>query len=313
MRSVRLLALLEIAMKSLPGLFRKKRKKIAAVFGGGGARGWAHVGVLRAFRELGFTPDIVTGTSIGSIAAAVFATGTEDKVTELAEEMDWKNVSKLFLEFSLKRGGLIEGKKVMELLREVFGEVKIEDLPLPYAAVAVDLVAAEEVVFTSGLLVDAIRASISIPGMFTPVPHGDGLLVDGGLTNPVPIDVARALGADFIVAININNRNEFVPKQEIDSEPPGVLRHLADGMTTLAKKLSGKEDLGMSMLEVSGQAFRVAEDHLSILCVKCDKPDILIEPAVRGVSTIDFTYNEDVVQAGYDATMEVMRNNLEWK
>ena len=175
------MALLEIPMKSLSCLFRKRRKKTAAVFGGGGARGWAHVGVLRAFKDLGFKPDIVTGTSIGSIAAAVHATGTEDKVTELATKMDWKNASRLFLELSLKRGGIIEGKKVVELLKEVFGEVKIEDLPLPYAAVAVDLASAEEVVFTSGSLVDAIRASISIPGIFTPVARGDGFLVDGGL------------------------------------------------------------------------------------------------------------------------------------
>ena len=307
------MALLEIPMKSLSCLFRKRRKKTAAVFGGGGARGWAHVGVLRAFKDLGFKPDIVTGTSIGSIAAAVHATGTEDKVTELATKMDWKNASRLFLELSLKRGGIIEGKKVVELLKEVFGEVKIEDLPLPYAAVAVDLASAEEVVFTSGSLVDAIRASVSIPGIFTPVARGDGFLVDGGLTNPVPIDAARALGAEYIVAVNINNQKEFVPKEGADSEPLGVFRHLADGMAALAKKISGGQDLGMGMLEVYRQAFRVAEDHLSILCVERAKPDMLIEPAVRGVSTMDFTYNEDVVQAGYDAAMESMRGNCGWK
>lgn len=305
--------------------------KMAVAFGGGGARGWAHLGALQAFREFGFRPDVVTGTSIGSIAAAAYATGTVHKLERFAEDIGWREATKLFVEFSAKRSGLIEGRRVMDFLVDTFGRVDIEDLPVKYAAVAVNLETAEEIVFTKGPLVNAIRASISLPGLFTPVGWNGSHLIDGGFVNPVPIDVARRLGADCVVAINLNNHKRL-PHGTADKaaaahgecggrRKEGRARDaIAEGVAEIAQKLQnppwrkgrgGDVEAGSDlwMFDVYNMASRIAEDRLSMLCVARDAPDVLIEPPVADISTMDFMRSEETVKAGYDATKEAFERH----
>jgi len=253
-------------------------KKTALVLGSGGARGWAHIGVLQALAELNVTPDIVVGSSIGSIVGAIYATGTVSNAAELAPRLSWMQVAKLFFEFGISRSGLIEGKRIMRFLEELIHVKQIEHLPLAYAVVATDLHTHQEVVLKSGDILEAIRASIAIPGIFTPVHHEKQWLVDGGLVNPLPVSVARAMGADYVIGVDINLRSGKA------SEPKG--------------------DKSPFLPEVITHAFRVAENSITRERLLRQPPDVLIQPEVGHIATLDFHCGVDAIRAGYDATME---------
>jgi len=174
------------------------------VLGSGAARGWAHLGVLQALDELAIRVDVIAGTSIGALVGAVYASRGIEQLKEVVLHFDRRQVLSL-LDLGLPHAGLIDGKRVADELREQIRQPLIEDLTLPFRAVATDLSTGEEVALDRGDVIEAVRASISIPGVFTPVTRKDRLLVDGGLVNPVPISVARAMGADFVIAVDINH------------------------------------------------------------------------------------------------------------
>lgn len=322
--------------------------RTAVAFGGGGARGWAHIGVLKAFRELGFRPDIVAGTSIGSIASVVQATDTLDAFLEVSEDFDWFKAAQLFVEFGIHRGGLAEGRKVIKFFESMFPVKNIEDLPIPFAAVATDLFTSEEIVFRSGPLTPALRASISIPGIFTPVYQDGRYLIDGGLVNPLPIDVVKDMGATHIVAVNLNGPLPWLAAEEAVRRAPGnfsdifreffqdllpdvrehddapeagdvsaisssgIREKAAEGMSAVVDKLSGRRRkafsenaLDMNLFDVFTRSLRIAEDRITASCIQSNPPDVLIEPAVADISTMDFSRPTEAIEAGYVATMRV--------
>ncbi|MHA1527530.1 MAG: patatin-like phospholipase family protein [Alphaproteobacteria bacterium] len=180
----------------------ERKTVVGLALGGGAALGWAHIGVLQVLEEAGLKPGVVAGTSIGSIVGAAYVLGEMDKVEEVALGVNWFEMAR-HADFELFGTGLLGGDRIMETLRRYFGDVAIEDLDTPYAAVAADLASNEKVVFRSGPVVDAVRASISIPGIFRPVRDGDRLLVDGGLCDPVPVSVCRAMGATRVIAVDV--------------------------------------------------------------------------------------------------------------
>ena len=320
--------------------------RTAVVFGSGGARGWAHIGVLKAFRELGFRPDIVAGTSIGSVAAVVQATDTLDAFIRFSEDLDWFKAAQLFVEFGIHRGGFVEGRKVTRFLESMFPVKNIQDLKIPFAAVATDLFTSEEIIFRSGPLISALRASISIPGVFTPV-HLDGrYLVDGGLVNPLPLDIVRDMGATHVVAVNMNGPLPWLSAEEEERQIPGnfsdvfrkflqglvpdssnkddecadgdgseasssgVRDKLAKGVSAVVDKLpsgrrkaSSEDSLDMNMFDVFTRSLRIAEDRITAACIQSNPPDVLIEPAVADISTMDFSRSSEAIEAGYVATM----------
>jgi NTE family protein len=181
-----------------------KHKKLGYALGGGAARGLFQIGVLTVFEEYGVTPDIIAGTSMGSIIGALYASGLKVKdLKQIAYDIDWKQVMRLTDIVALPRSGIIQGKRIMALLKSVLGDISSSQLKCKYAAVAADLYTGEQVVFTEGSLLEAIRASISIPGLFKPVYYKGRYLVDGGLVNVVPVSVCRDLGADFVIGVNV--------------------------------------------------------------------------------------------------------------
>ncbi len=328
------------------GMRRPPQRRITAVvFGSGGARGWAHIGVLKAFREVGFKPDLVAGTSIGSVAAAVYAVDALDELIKFSEDFDWFKATQLFVEFGVHRGGLIEGRKVTDFLASMIKVKNIEDMPLPFAAVATDLFTSEEVVFKSGSIMQALRASISIPGIFTPVHSGTRYLVDGGLVNPMPMNVVREMGATHVIAVNINNSYKSESQEETSSpgnlsqvfrrhfhrlhvsagdgrkeepSPPDGIQSsartgsLMEGVAGLVKKLPVKRpkeenSLDMNLFDVFTRSLRIAEDKITAECIRANPPDLLIEPAVGGIPTMDFSRAADAIQAGYEATLAALR------
>ncbi|MBB2928218.1 patatin-like phospholipase family protein [Paraburkholderia silvatlantica] len=182
---------------------RRRPKRVGLVLGGGAARGWAHIGAIRALEEAGIKPDVVCGTSIGALVGAVYANGDLDWLEDWVGKLTWQTVVRLLdLRFS---GGLLGGRKVIDLFAHQFNGRSIDDLGLPFTAVATELDTGREVWLREGGVVDAVRASIAIPGIFTPIWHDGVWLVDGGLSNPVPVSAARAMRADTVIAIDLNH------------------------------------------------------------------------------------------------------------
>lgn len=179
-----------------------RRPKLGLALGSGSARGWAHLGVLRALQEEGIVPDVVCGTSIGALVGAAYATGQLEHFSQWAQRLDRRKVFQ-FMDFQWG-GGMIKGEKLVAFLRRHCPDCQVQATDIPFAAVATDLHSGAEVWLRHGLVADAVRASIALPGLFTPVVRDGRLLVDGGLVNPVPVSLARAMGADIVLAVDLN-------------------------------------------------------------------------------------------------------------
>ncbi len=182
----------------------KGKTRIGYALGGGAARGMFHIGVISVLEEYGIKPDVIAGTSMGSIVGAMYASGlTVKDLKEIACGIDWRQVMRLTDIMPIPKNGLIQGRRIVELLKSIMGEPDISHLKHNFAAVAADLYTGQQVVFSQGPLIEAVRASISIPGIFTPVHHKGRYLVDGGLVNVVPVSVCRDMGADFVIGVNV--------------------------------------------------------------------------------------------------------------
>ena len=180
-----------------------RKGKIGLALGGGAARGLAHIGVLEVLEKEGIPIDMIAGTSAGAAIGALYAQGKEaSQIKDLAINMGWKQLVSL-VDLALPRSGFIEGTKIKNLLKSIMGDIKFSDLRIPLACVATDIRSGEEVVINQGSVLEGVRASISIPVIFTAVKWQDRYLVDGGLVNPVPVNTVKEMGADFIIAVNV--------------------------------------------------------------------------------------------------------------
>ena len=180
-----------------------KQFKIGLALGSGSARGLSHIGVIRGLQEAEINIDVICGSSIGSLVGGAFAAGKLDIMEQIVRGLSWSEFLR-FMELPLPRSGLIDGDKIAQYMREKLSDVNIEDLPIPFGAVATDLTSGQEVWLQKGSLINAVRASISMPGMFTPLKRDGMLLADGGLVNPVPVSLCRALGAQIVIGVNPN-------------------------------------------------------------------------------------------------------------
>ena len=304
-------------------------RKIGLALGSGGARGWAHLGVLMRLRELRVPVHCIAGTSIGSIVGAFHASGRLDIMLDLATYLNWKRVARLFLEVNLPRSGLINGKNFMRLLKDVIPARQINDLSLPYAAITTDLQTEAAVTLDSGNLFDAIRASIAIPGILTPMRLRGRNLVDGGLSNPLPVSVCRAMGADTVIAVDINLRTPAVlsasrgvytvpaphPRAVPESVAP-FLQHVTAMMPQLQAPIDSaikrwhaprrKEEDTLSIFDVLTRSFRLVENQLTRHGLILNPPDILIQPAVGDIMTLEFHRSAEAIIAGRAAVDEII-------
>lgn len=251
--------------------------KIGLALGGGGARGIAHLGVWLRLRELGVPVHCVSGTSIGAIAGAVIAAGRVDAALKWCIEPDWKKLPKLVFRTKFSSKGLTSGTQVEKLLSELIGIRNFASLEMPFAAVATDLASGEAVVMRDGGLVSAVRASISIPGVFCPVERQGRILVDGQLVAPVPVAACRALGADKVIAVDINP-----PNSSSDIKPFARL----------------------NVIDVLTNTFTILNCELTRRTFMEEKPDLVIQPAVGKVQSLDFRHAERLVEIGRKAVAE---------
>lgn len=279
------------------------RMKIGIALGGGGAKGFAHIGVLKALKEAGIEFDLVSGTSIGALVGAVYAAGNLDRLEWLSKRYGMTDIPFL-LGPTWPSKGLFSGSYVERLLNETVHVRNIEELGKPYAAVSVDLNKAEVVTFTRGPLNRAVRASMSIPGLLTPVSHDDMLLVDGGVLEPVPVRAVRSMGAELVVAVDLLSNLTSTGK-----EAGKTAASFTDYMRSIAEKfyMEGMFDTGteeakfkMSLIEIVQRSSIIAQRRLTDYSFRENPPDIIIDPPLSHVKVLDFHRGGHIMKLGYE-------------
>ena len=268
--------------------------RVGLALGGGSARGWAHIGVIRALEEAGIVPVVVAGCSIGAVVGASYAAGGLDRLESFARALTKRRVLGL-LDPRLPRSGLIAGNRLRQRLAEDLGERRIEDLPIRFGCVATEFDSGREIHLTEGALVEAVRASYAIPGLFPPVASEGRLLMDGTLVNPVPVALARALGAEIVICVNLNGDIGGPVVREVASTP-------RRGLLRLVRGRADKEPAPPGIARVMLDAFNITQDRISRARLERDPPDVAIGPDVRGFGLFDFHRAAEGIALGYRAT-----------
>ncbi|MCK4358931.1 MAG: patatin-like phospholipase family protein [Candidatus Cloacimonetes bacterium] len=316
-------------MKQLNNKLKKqiRNKKVGLVLGSGGAKGLAHIGVLKLLEEMGIKIDFIAGSSIGALIGGVYSTGISiEEIEDIALKIDLVSTAKLFSP-GFGKSGLVTGIKVKKFLTSKLGEREIENLKIPFVAVATDIITGREIIFNKGNLVEAIRASISIPIVFQPVIWNNTVLVDGGLVNPVPTNIAREMGANYIIAVNVMSSkkesdikldNEMDKKTDMNSslEIVSILQRKLEDLIIDHKwirnfiKHKEKQDLP-GMKKILHQSVLIAQEKLIELSIDLYKPDVLIEPDVSDINMFNFYKAKEIIEIGYNSAQKIiLKNNL---
>ncbi len=300
------------------GLGKSRRPVVGLALGGGAARGFAHIGIIRTLAAHGIIPDVVVGTSIGAVVGGAYASGHLDEFEAWARDLQPRNILG-YLDIRLNGSGLIGGDKLAAQLEASIGQTVIEDLPMKFASVATEVRTGHEIWLTHGRLVDAMRASYALPGIFAPVLVGDRWLVDGALVNPVPVSAARALGAEIVIAANLSSdvfghsTTIFAHGSAAAAPPPAPLlpdppeapkrrfaRLFSAERTVKREFFGGAGRPGISSVMVD--AFNIMQDRISRARLAGDPPDLLIAPRVGQIGMFDFHRAADMILHGARAT-----------
>ncbi|WP_081650687.1 patatin-like phospholipase family protein [Paucidesulfovibrio longus] len=308
--------------------------RVGLALGSGSARGLAHIGVIRALQEVGIQIDFIAGTSIGALIGAVHASGKLDDLEKDYLNFDWKRIA-TFFDVVFPKSGLIDGTKVEAMVRaHVHGDL-IEKLPIPFCAVATDIQTGAEVDISAGDITKAVRASIAVPGIFTPQRHAGRILVDGGLCNPVPVSAARMLGADIVIAVDLNHdivsgKNAPPPQtpcetksrsskaapdrpsgktkryqQSIQDVSAWLMARKAPGADQIARWASPKDPLP-NIFEVLLASINIMETQVTRSRLATDRPDILIQPPLGHYRFLDFDKAKDIIDIGHATTRKAL-------
>ncbi|MGY3588418.1 NTE family protein [Bradyrhizobium sp. USDA 4341] len=302
------------------GLGTVRRPVIGLALGGGAARGFAHIGIIKTLLAHGIVPNVVVGTSIGSVVGGAYAAGHIDKLEQWARSLQPRSVLG-YLDIRLNGSGLIGGAKLAAEIEAALGQVMIEDLAIKFASVATEVRTGHEIWLTQGRVVDAMRASYALPGIFAPVLIGDRWLVDGALVNPVPVSAARALGAEIVIAANLssdvfahsttiyNHGPSAAPEvtvavtaeAEIEPEPPKRRfgRFFSAERTVKREFFGSASRPGISSVMVD--AFNIMQDRITRARLAGDPPDMLISPRVGQIGWFDFHRADDLIAHGIRA------------
>ncbi|MCB1909017.1 MAG: patatin-like phospholipase RssA [Rhodocyclaceae bacterium] len=293
---------------------RSKGLRIGLALGSGSARGWAHLGVLRALSADGIAPDLICGCSIGALVGAAAAAGDLDKLGAWVESLGWQDVLSL-LDVSL-RSGLIRGGRLMEFFSSNFTDTSFDDLDLPFACVATDLLTGREVWLREGSVADAVRASIALPGLLTPVVRDGRLLVDGGLVNPVPVSLCRALGADVVIAVDLGSqligrawRHAGVEPAEADDGEPGwigrLLARFGVAGDDRGASASGEENLP-SLVSVMSTSVNIMQVRIARSRLAGEPADVLLSPRVGQIGMMDYHRGSEAIAEGEAAVQRML-------
>jgi NTE family protein len=310
---------------------KSKKPQIALVLGGGGARGLAHIGVLKILEENNIPIDIVVGTSIGALIGGLYVSGLNaNQIEAIALPIDKKFIFKM-LSPSLPTSGFVDGENIRNYLNTYLGELNIEQAKRAFAAVATDLKTGKEIVLKKGRIVDAIMASTAIPILFKPVMYQNRLLCDGGLTNPLPVSVARKLGADIIIAVNV----EQIPLMKLDNkqykESNGIFRwnktianmrarfhqpntphsdpikNITDiEIAACSNNHDSDRPIHLSILRILMQSISIMECNLIAYRLKQEKPDTLISVPTNKYDLLEFHCASELIKMGEKAAQKAI-------
>jgi NTE family protein len=286
-------------------------KKLGLALGSGSARGWAHIGVIQCLQEANIPVDIVCGTSIGALVAGALAGNFMDGLDKMVRTLKWSDIIG-FMDVLFPRSGFIEGDRIINHFRKNFSDARIEELAIPFAAVATDIMTGREIWLQDGSLMDAVRASISMPGIFTPCKYKDHWLVDGGLVNPVPVSLCRAMGADVVVAVNLNadliglpryiNRAKRKNKKISDTgkkENGKISSFINQSIMPIWREAEQKvlED-EHSIFDIIAASVNIMQDRMTKQRLAGDPPDILISPLLSHIGLLEFNLASESIEEG---------------
>jgi NTE family protein len=290
------------------------RRKIGLAMSSGMARGWAHIGAIRALKKLGFEFDVITGTSVGALAGGCYLAGKLDELEAWARSLNKRKIVG-YLDMRLRSGGLIGGNKLVDEMRKHIGYVNIEDFSTPYAAVTTDLVTGHEIWLQKGDLVEAMRASFSLPGIFPPVKMDGRWLADGALVSPLPVAACRALGADMVIAVNLNADIIGKARRPGSNVPTAygfdLLQMLEESdnqeklslMDSLAKRVFRRDYDGPSLFGVMTASLNIMQDRITRSRLAGDPPDVHIAPRLGHLGLLEFDRTEEAIHEGEAAVM----------
>jgi NTE family protein len=292
---------------------------IGIALGGGAARGWAHIGVLKTLLDAGIKPDIVAGTSIGAVVGGCYVADRLDALERFARELTRRRVFG-YLDLNFAGSGLITGQRLCDRLEEQLGDRTIETLEAPFTAVATEIGTGHEVWLSQGRLVDAIRASYALPGIFRPVNINGRWLFDGALVNPVPVSVCRALGARYVIAVNLNTemfgRGTVAPRIAADrpETPTPEASEIRGNNGRAALKLLRRQLFGKGGEEVPGistvmiEAFNIVQNRIARSRLAGDPPDVMVSPRLGGIGPFDFHRADELIELGAAAALRVIED-----
>ena len=290
------------------------RNKIGLALGGGAARGWAHIGVLRALDEYGLKVGIIAGTSIGAVVGGCYAAGKLNALEDFVRVLTPRSMLR-YLDVDLRGGGLMSGTRLRRTLDAELEAVNIEDLTTTFVAVATEFGSGREVWLNKGPLVNAIRASYALPGVFRPIQINGRWLMDGAFVNPVPVAVCRAYGANLVIAVNLHHsgisRTALTPLEATANETGKELVPVTPAkkpriplLRNLRHQVFGKGngDSAPGISRVLLEAFNVTQDRIARARLAGDPPDVTITPRLGLMGLFEFHKATAAIQEGYDAT-----------
>jgi NTE family protein len=286
---------------------------IGLALGSGSSRGWSHIGVISGLAEMGITPNIICGTSIGSLVGASYVTSNLAKLEQWARSLTKFEAAKFF-NIKPSRNGFVNKKRFHHFLSEYVAsdDSVIEHFDKRYAAVATDLETGREVWLMSGSVLEAVWASTALPGLFPAVKHHDKWLVDGGLVNPVPVSVCRALGADIVIAVNLNSDivgKHFQKQQNAVKQDMGVVGKITDVVkeyTTAVLPSPKEQDLPPSLFEAIAGSVNIIQDRITRSRMAGDPPDILLSPKLSHIGLLEFYRADEAISEGSECVQRML-------
>jgi len=288
-----------------------RKRRVGLALGSGSARGWAHVGVIRALERAGIKPDLVCGTSIGALVGAAYAAGELERFEQWLLGLGVRDVL-AFMDVRMN-GGMIKGERLMEFFRLNFIDRPIEELPMPFAAVATDLNTGAEVWLREGSTVAALRASIALPALFAPAVHQGRLLVDGALVNPVPVSLARAMGAEVVIAVDLSSDilgRRTRTEQEVEAPAAEISewrRRLQGRLSTLMPARADDDAPKLpSILEVVATSINIMQVRVTRSRMAGDPPDAIVAPRLAHLGLLDFHRAREAIDEGERAVQAAL-------
>lgn len=275
-------------------------KNVALVLSSGGARGLAHIGAIDALLEHGYHIQAISGTSMGSVVGGMYACGKLEEFRKFITSLSRLDVYRL-IDIGISKKGIIKGERVFGEMKHFVGDIRIEDLPIPFAAVSADLIKNTAVVFTEGDLLAALRASTAIPSLVLPVSINEALLVDGGIIDPLPIEQVKRTAGDILVAVNVNAPRVEIPHE---SEPDSYYQRLRQQISKHWPGQSAdiqKKQTVPGMIDIMSSSFELMQHKLTLTALQYHSPDILVSLPVNIADTFDFYRAAEIIQTGYDA------------